>query len=100
MFFGEQADGSISELKLQDFTFLENDFPKRGHITSDLDLFEIEESDTSIAPLQPIHRFKMNMRNFIPVVEKGIFRFLEKDNYTVVNVSLFLDVILISRLKL
>lgn len=53
-FIAEQADGNISEMESRDVTFLENDFSQMGDITSDLDFFEIEESDTSIAPLHSI----------------------------------------------
>ena len=66
MFIGEQADGSISELESRDVTFLENDFPQRGDITSDLDLFEIDESDTSTAPLQLIPQVEDNHEEFHP----------------------------------
>ena len=60
VFIGKQADGSISKLESRDVTFLENDFPQRGDITLDLDLFEIDESDTSTAPLQPIPQVEDN----------------------------------------
>lgn len=48
MFIGEQVNESISELESQDLTFLENDFPQLGDITSNLDLFEIDKSNSSI----------------------------------------------------
>ena len=65
-FIGEQEEESISELESRDVTFLENDFPQRGEITSDLDLFEIDESDTSTAPLQLIPQVEDNHEEFHP----------------------------------
>lgn len=98
MFIGEQAYENIFKLESRDVTFLENNFSQRGNITLDLDLFEIKESDISIAPLHPIPQ-AMIMMNFILVGARGIFRFL-KDHYVIASVLLFLDVILISILKL
>lgn len=94
MFIGEQAYENIFKLESRDVTFLENNFSQRGDITLDLDLFEIKESDISIAPLHP-----MIMMNFILVEARGIFRFF-KYHYVIASVLLFLDVILILILKL
>ena len=90
VFIGEQADGSISELESRDVTFLENDFPQRGDITSDLDLFEIDESDTSTAPLQLIPQVEDNNEEFHPsgsdrnvnIPEEGQLRHNERTPYS------------------
>ena len=66
MFIGKQADGSISKLESRDVTFLENDFPQRGDITSDLDLFEIDESETSTTPIQLLQQVEDNHEELHP----------------------------------
>ena len=66
MFISEQTDGSISELKSRDVTFLENEFQQWSDITSDLDPFEIDESNISIAPLQLILQVEDNHEKFHP----------------------------------
>lgn len=73
MFTNEQTDGSIYELESRDVIFLENDFSQRSDINSNLDLFEIEESDTSTVPLQPIPQVDDDHEEFHPNgIEKNI----------------------------
>lgn len=46
--------------------FWEKDFPQWGDISLDLDLFEIDEYDISIAPLQPIPQVEDDHKEFHP----------------------------------
>ena len=48
VFIGENEDGSITEIKSQDATFFENDFPKRGHVDKDSQLYELGDLELSV----------------------------------------------------
>lgn len=66
VFIDKKAHVNISKLKSRNFTFLQNDFAQRGDITSDSDIFDINESNTCIAPFQPIQPTKDNNEKFHP----------------------------------
>lgn len=66
VFIAEQVNGSIFELTSWIAIFLENNFLERGDRTSDLYIFEIEEFDTCIAPLQPNPQVEDDHEEFYP----------------------------------
>lgn len=68
MFINEQANESIFKFESCDVIFLENDFSQRGDISWDLDLIEIDESDTSTAPFQPIPKVEDDHDEFHPSI--------------------------------
>ena len=43
MFIGEDADGSVTEIESRDAIFLEEDFPTKGEVTKDFQLYEMED---------------------------------------------------------
>ena len=45
MFIWENDDGSITEIESWDVDFLEKDFPNRGEVRKEIDLYEIEDPD-------------------------------------------------------
>ena len=47
MFIWENDDGSITEIESQDVDFLKEDFPNRGEVRKEMDLYEIEDLDIS-----------------------------------------------------
>ena len=43
MFVGEQPNGSVIEIESRDVGFLEEDFPSRGEVTREVELYEMED---------------------------------------------------------
>ena len=52
VFIGKNQSGSIIEFETQDVTFLENEFPKKGDVDQDLNLFEMEDKDDLLVQSQ------------------------------------------------
>ncbi|OMO92476.1 hypothetical protein CCACVL1_06836 [Corchorus capsularis] len=53
VFIGEHGDGTVTEIESRDVDFLEKDFPRRGEVEKEIDLYEKEDPDME-APSSPI----------------------------------------------
>ena len=52
VFIGENESGSIIEFESRDATFYENEFPKKGDVNQDLNLFEMKDQNDLLVSSQ------------------------------------------------
>ena len=52
VFIGENESGSITEFESRDATFYENEFPKKGDVNQDLNLFEMKDQNDLLVSSQ------------------------------------------------
>ena len=51
-FINENKSGNVTKFESRDVTFLENEFPKKGDVDQDLNLFEMEDKDDLLVQSQ------------------------------------------------
>ena len=51
MFVGGETDGRVTEFESRDVVFLEEDYPTRGEIEKDFQIYEMEDPDNGAPKL-------------------------------------------------
>ena len=47
--YGKHPNGGMTEIELRNINFIETDFPSIGNANRDLDLYELEEDESTLS---------------------------------------------------